>query len=58
MHEKREIDSLLQDNKDILALETSGDRKQIESEKFIEDYKEISTMINELVDEVRLYYNY
>ena len=52
MQEKRELDSLTQDNKEILALETSNDRQQTESEKFMADYKEISDMINELVDEV------
>jgi hypothetical protein len=52
MHEKKELDSLTHDNKELLALESSSDTKQIESDKFVEDYKEISDMINELVDEV------
>jgi hypothetical protein len=51
MQEKRELDSLTQDNKEILALENSNDRKALESERFMEDYKEISEMINELVEE-------
>jgi hypothetical protein len=54
MHDKKELDSLVQDNKELLALESGSDKQQIESDKFVEDYKEISDMINELVDEVLL----
>jgi hypothetical protein len=52
MHDKKMLDSLTQENKDLLALESGTGGKQMESDKFMEDYKEISGMINELVDEV------
>jgi hypothetical protein len=51
MHTNKYIDSMTDKYKELLGLENPQD-SQIDNEKFASDYEEISTLINDLVNEV------